>query len=215
MKPAPGFILALLFAAAADARDFRYLALGDSFTIGTGSSPDQAFPARLVAIAARRGIVVRLENVAVNGYSTQELIDRQLPAVKPFNPTHVTIAIGANDIVRGRGPTEFRRNLKIIFASLKRDGVDPARVWAIPQPDWSRSELAQAFGSPDALHAQIVLYNATLAEEVRAFGGKYVDLFALMEQQAAQKQVAPDGLHPSAVAHAAWAEKLDLQLGLK
>lgn len=45
----------------------RYLALGDSFTIGTGSSREQAFPARLAARCAGR---MELRDLAVNGYST-------------------------------------------------------------------------------------------------------------------------------------------------
>ncbi len=215
MRALASFISVFLFATCAGAAQPRYLALGDSFTIGTGTSPEVAFPARLVAIAARRGVTVQLENAAVNGHSTQELIDLQLPVVQRFAPTHVTLAIGANDLVRGRGPDGYRANLRRIFAALARDGVAPKTVWAIPQPDWSRAPVAAAFGEPADLHAKIVLYNRILAEEVKAFGGQYVDLFALMEQQAAQQLVAPDGLHPSAAAHAAWAERLDRELKLK
>lgn len=209
------FIFGLLLAATAGAKDVRYLALGDSFTIGTGTSPDLAFPARLAALATARGSTVVLENLAVNGYSTEELIAHELPAVKRFAPTHVTLAIGANDFVRGRSPSDYRKNLKLIFAALKRDGVVLSRVWVLPQPDWARSPAAKAFGDPDQMHAQIVRYNAILAEEAKAAGAHYVDLFPLMEQQAAARLVAPDGLHPSAAAHAAWAERLDRELGLK
>ncbi len=199
----------------AQVKEARYLALGDSFTIGTGSSEADAFPTRVAALATKRGANVVLKNVAVNGYSTQELHDEQLPVVKAFRPTHLTIAIGANDIVRGRGPADYRRNLQRIFAVLESDGVDPSRVWALPQPEWSRAPVAQAFGDPEDLSAQINRYNAILADEVMAFGGNYVDLFPLMKQQAAQKLVAPDGLHPSASAHAAWAEQLDRELSLR
>ena len=209
------FIFALLLGARAEAGEVRCLALGDSFTIGTGSSPGEAFPARLTALAQKRGAKVVLKNVAVNGYSTQELIEQQLPEVQSFAPTHVTIAIGANDLVRGRGPDDYRKNLKRIFAALKVDGVNPARVWALPQPDWSKSPAAAAFGEPQALHAQIVSYNAILSEETKAFGGTYVDLFPLMEQQAGANQVARDGLHPNATAHAAWAARLDREIAFK
>ena len=85
---------------------------------------------------------------------------------------------------RVAGWSRSRKNLQRIFSALKRDGVTPGRVWALPQPDWSRAPTAEAFGAPDALHAQIVRYNAILAEEVQAFGGKYVDLFPLMKQRA-------------------------------
>jgi len=83
----------------------RYLALGDSFTIGTGTTPDKAFPALLAGKWRAAGRAVELLNPAVNGYTTDELITRELPHVAVFRPTFVTLLIGANDIVRGTGVT--------------------------------------------------------------------------------------------------------------
>ena len=50
--------------------------------------------------------------------------------------------------------------------------------------------------------------NAALAEESAAWGARYVDLWGLMEKQAARKLIAGDGLHPSSLAYDAWAEAL-------
>jgi lysophospholipase L1-like esterase len=181
----------------------RYLALGDSFTIGTGSGPELAFPARLVA---RSGCGVTLRNVAVNGYSTQEILDEELPALASFAPTFVTLAVGANDIVRRRGPDEYRANVRRIVQAVVAAGGP--RLVAIPQPDWSLSPVAADFGDPAALRASIDRYNAILREETTAAGGTYVDLFPLMEQQAQARMIARDGLHPSAASHDAWAAEL-------
>jgi lysophospholipase L1-like esterase len=183
--------------------DVRYLALGDSFTIGTGSSEQQAFPARLKGLLEKNGARVKLLNPAVNGFSTEEVIEEELPTVAQFKPTLVTLAVGANDIVRGRSPEDYRANLKRIFAALPKQGVV-----ALPQPDWSRSPVAKAFGDPDALREQIVLYNRILSEEAKLAGARYVDLFPLMTRQAIAHDIAPDGLHPSAHAHLEWAEAL-------
>ena len=181
----------------------RYLALGDSFTIGTGSGPALAFPARLVA---RSACSVTLSNVAVNGYSTQEVIEEELPALVSFAPSFVTLAIGANDIVRGRGPDDYRANVRRIVRAVAAAG--PRRLVALPQPDWSRSPVAAGFGDPAALRASIDLYNTILRQETTAAGGTFVDLFPLMEQQAQAGMIARDGLHPSAAAHDAWAAEL-------
>ena len=60
-----------------DPTSIRYLALGDSFTIGTGTTPDKAFPALLAARWRAAGRAVELLNPAVNGYTTDELITRE------------------------------------------------------------------------------------------------------------------------------------------
>ena len=186
----------------------RLRALGDSFTIGTGSAPDAAFPARLAARWREGRCEVALRNPAVNGFTTQDLLDRELAHARPFAPTHVTLAIGANDLVRGRFADEYRAQVAAIFDALARAGVAASKVVAIPQPDWSKSPAASAFGSPDEIHTQIVNYNAALRAEAEARGARYVDLFPLMEQQAHDGLLARDGLHPNAAAHDAWAAAL-------
>src|SRR5207244_5910372 len=79
----------------------RFLALGGSFTIGTGTTPDRSFPAVLTQLWTERGLKVVLENPAVNGYTTDDLIRDELPLVASFGPTLITVLIGANDVVRG------------------------------------------------------------------------------------------------------------------
>jgi lysophospholipase L1-like esterase len=190
----------------------RFLALGDSFTIGTGSPPDAAFPARLVAKWNDAKCSVDLRNVAVNGYTTDDLIAKELAEVERYHPTFVTLAIGANDIVRGRPPEAYRANVKRIFRSLGGARAGGMRIVVLPQPDWSRSPAAAAFGDPSATAEKIKQFNDILASETSAFGATWVDLSPLMEKQAADRMIAGDGLHPSAAAYGAWADALAQQL---
>lgn len=204
--------LALSSAVRADtAPSIRYLALGDSFTIGTGSSPAEAFPARLADRWRAAGRQVELRNLGVNGYTTQDLIDEELPAAGSFAPTFVTLAIGANDLVRGVDAARYREQLRRIFALLATAGVSPARVVALPQPDWSQSPAAAGFGDPATTAARIRDFNRILREQATAAGARYVDLFPLMERQARGKLVAGDGLHPSAKAYGEWANALEAE----
>ena len=114
----------------------------------------------------------------------------------------------AQNCLRGLGRTHYRNNLRKIFGQLKDLGLLPGKVWVIPQPDWSQHPAATDYGDKDALHAEIALMNGILAEEAKAVGATYVDLYPLMVDQAKDKQVAKDGLHPSAAAYDAWAEQL-------
>jgi len=188
--------------------EIRYLALGDSFTIGTGSSPDQAFPARLADRWTKAGKKVTLKNLGVNGYTTDDLTQRELPEVAPFHPTLVTLAIGANDRVHKYPVAIYRRHIKEILDSIVKAGVPGAHIVALPQPDWALSPAAGAFGTPEGLAQDIASFNAALKEETTAIGGRYIDIYPLMQKQAEAKMLASDGLHPNAQAHDEWAAEL-------
>jgi lysophospholipase L1-like esterase len=102
----------------------RFLALGDSFTIGTGTTPDRSFPAVLARLWTESGRSVVLSNPAVNGYTTDDLIDAELPLVVSFRPTLVTLLIGANDIVQGSSDDRYRRQLRSIHERVRADAPD-------------------------------------------------------------------------------------------
>jgi acyl-CoA thioesterase-1 len=167
--------------------------------------PAQSFAARLVDRWTTAGCTLTLENVAVNGYTTDDLIDRELPSLTSFHPTFVTVAIGANDIVRGHSIDAYRENVRRILDAAKGTG---ARVVVLPQPDWSRSPSAASFGTQAALATSIADFNAALAAEARAKGAEWVDLVPLMREQATKGQLASDGLHPSTEAYDAWAAEM-------
>jgi len=205
---APTFTHAVSAAAPPSGPPVRYLALGDSFTAGTGSSPDQAFPVRLAARLRARGAAVTLENLGVNGYTTDDLVARELPRVASFAPTMVTLAIGANDLVRGSPLERYRAQVHSILAAIVAAGVPAARVYVLPQPDWSRSPVAADFGEPGAIRANIEAFNDALRAEAGAVGARWVDLFPTMRREAEAGMIARDGLHPSAAAYDAWAEVL-------
>src|SRR5258708_5282782 len=90
----------------------RYLALGDSFTIGTGIARESAFPAALARRWAARGIACDLVNPSVNGFTTDDLIREELPLLPHARPTVVTLLIGANDLVRGSSGERYRAQLR-------------------------------------------------------------------------------------------------------
>jgi lysophospholipase L1-like esterase len=185
----------------------RFLALGDSFTIGTGTTADRSFPAALARLWTQQGRKVVLANPAVNGYTTDDLIHDELPLVASFHPTLVTLLIGANDIVRGSNEDRYRRQLGSIHERIRADAPD-ARVIALPQPDWSLSPAGSGFGDPAALARTIERFNEIARNEADRAGAVWIDLFPLMREQGRKKMVAADGLHPSAEAYAEWARAL-------
>ena len=202
-------LLASGLANAAAPSEYRYLALGDSFTIGTNQPESLNYPTQLAAMLRKRGDSVKLTNVAVNGYSTKEVIAEELAALEVVKPNLITLAIGANDLVREKKPEVYRARLKQIFTQLAKT---KARVLVLPQPDWSQSPIAEGFGPRDALRAKIEAYNAVLAEEAKRAGATFVDCWPLMKTQGAAGLWSDDGLHPTAKAYTGWAAVLLEQL---
>jgi acyl-CoA thioesterase-1 len=185
----------------------RYLALGDSFTIGTGTTPDRSFPAVLVNRWWDEGHECELRNPAINGYTTEDLIREELPLVESYQPDLVTVLIGANDIVAGVNEQRYRAQLRRIHERV-RAGAPAAARFALPQPDWSLTPGGAAFGDPGRTAKTIGRFNEIAREEVELSGGTYIDIFPLMQEQMRKGMTAPDGLHPSAEAYAEWAGAL-------
>ena len=185
----------------------RFLALGDSFTIGTGTTPDRSFPAVLERLWVESGRTVILANPAVNGYTTDDPIHDELPLVASFHPSLVTLLIGANDIVQGSSDDRYRGQLRRIHDGVRAHGPD-ARVIGLPQPDWSLSPAGSGFGDLDAIAGKIERFNEIARDEADRARAVWIDLFPLMREQGRRKMFAPDGLHPSAEAYAEWAHEL-------
>ncbi len=190
----------------------RYLALGDSFTIGTGIQTERAFPAVLAQKWRDAGYQVELLNPAKNGYTTDDLIVQVLPHAVSFAPTFVTVLIGANDIVRGSDDSRFREQIRRIHRGLRTASIDAKAVIVLPQPEWSRSPAASPYGTPESLRTRIEHFNAIVAEEAEVAGSRYLDLYPLMKRQAAAEMLATDELHPNTEAHAEWAAALAIYL---
>jgi acyl-CoA thioesterase-1 len=161
----------------------------------------------LTRLWADRGRDVDLRNPAVNGYRTDDLIAEELPLVAEFDPTLLTVLIGANDIVAGSSDDRYREQMRLIQTRVRSD-APAAAVYALPQPDWSLSRAGASFGEPAAIAARIERFNAIAREEAKRVGASYVDIFPLMREQMRRGMFAPDGLHPSAEAYGEWAEAL-------
>ena len=186
----------------------RYLALGDSFTIGTGIPTEKSFPAVLTQIWRDAGHTVELLNPSKNGYTTDDLITHELPHASGFTPTVVTLLIGANDIVRGSDDSRYRKQIRRIHRGLRAAAVSAKSLIALPQPEWSRSPAASPYGTPESLRTRIEHFNAITEEEAELAGSRYLDLYPLMHRQAAAEMLATDDLHPNAEAHSEWAKVL-------
>lgn len=189
----------------------RYLALGDSYTIGTGLEREaQNFPSLLAKrMTEETGSDVTLVNLGVNGYTTADLIREELPVARSSRPDIATVLIGANDIVQGSTEESYRRRLQQIYAAVLRLGLAAERVLSISVPDFSGLPGAAPFGTPSQLRARVEAFNRTAESEATARGFHYADITGISRQpDHGDGWLADDGLHPGAAQHRAIADQL-------
>jgi lysophospholipase L1-like esterase len=178
----------------------HYLALGDSYTIGTGASDAaHAWPS---IIASRLG--AELTNPAVNGYTTLDLIREELPYVGRVNPDVVSVLIGVNDLVQGRSAEAYRNSLATIY-----EAILGRPVVAVSIPTWSYVPAAADFGGRDSVDRLTRLFNDVARDEATRRAFTWVDITdASTSNIGADGWIADDHLHPGDVQYAAWAETI-------
>jgi len=187
----------------------RYLALGDSYTIGTGASDESHnFPSIVSGLLAKAtGAKVDLTNPAVNGFTTVDLIAKELPLIDRIKPDLLTILIGVNDLVQNRSVDEYKASLVTIYDRIRGLALEDGRVAAIAIPNWSVAPAAQQFGEPQFIRAVTTAFNAAAKREALERGFTWVDItWVSTYRLGSPGWIATDQLHPGDAQYAAWAE---------
>jgi len=183
----------------------RYVALGDSFTIGTSVAAGERWPDQLVGRVPELDLVA---NLGVNGFTSRDVIEVELPQLPALRPELVTLLIGVNDVVQGVPESTYRRNIAAILDALVRD-VGAGRILVVTTPDYTVTPAGADYGDPATQAAAIRRNNAINTELAGARGIAVVDIYDLSLRAGADRSlVASDGLHPSGAQYALWVERI-------
>ncbi|WP_202843808.1 SGNH/GDSL hydrolase family protein [Luteimonas saliphila] len=192
-----------------DAAPLRYLALGDSYTIGEGIDETGRWPVQLARALRNDGIALADPLVvAATGWTTDEL-DAAIDAAQP--PTTfdlVSLLIGVNNQYRGRSVEEFLAQFGSLLArATGYAGGRAGRVLALAIPDWGVTPFAiQSGRDRDAIARDLDAFNAAAADACAARGIAFVDIAPVSRERGGElEMLADDGLHPSAAMYAQWA----------
>ena len=209
---------ALMFAASACAgqttggggvtEGIRFLALGDSYTIGEGVAPEERWPAQLAAALRTRGTsVADPQVIARTGWTTDEL-DAAIDDASPRGPYGlVTLLIGVNDQYRGGSAADYGPRFEgLLGRAIGFAGGDASHVVVVSIPDWGVTPFAE--GRDRArIASEIDAFNAAAREATAAAGARWVDVTAASREAGADPEMlVGDGLHPSGRQYARWTE---------
>lgn len=187
----------------------RYVALGDSYTIGEGVKENEAWPMLLTRHLQQQGIAIQLvANPSVTGWTTNEVIEHELPIFEKSRPTFATLLIGVNDWVQGASPKEFGGRLADILDRVQAVLPDPREVLLITIPDFSVAPEGAKYGKGRDIAQGIAAFNDLIKEEAALRLLPVVDLYPLSQELKGAEFFAPDNLHPSAAAYARWEQMI-------
>jgi lysophospholipase L1-like esterase len=194
----------------------RYLALGDSYTIGESVAASERWPVQLTARLRARGLSIDDPLlIATTGWTTGEL-SRAIEQANPIGPFDlVTLLIGVNNQYRGRSEDEYRLQFHALLQrAIAYAGNDPARVIVLSIPDWSVTPFATGMGAEKSsvarIAGQIDQFNAINRAETGRSGAHYIDITPISRQAAQDRSLlATDGLHPSSKMYAQWVKLIE------
>jgi lysophospholipase L1-like esterase len=205
-------IACLILAVTADAQEkIRYVALGDSYTIGEGASANESWPAVMTRHLNAEGLHVDLvANPSRTGWTTKDLIDKELPIFRDLKPDFGTLLIGVNDWVQGVDAATFRKHFAFIVDQMLGVLRDKNRLLIVTIPDFGVTPTGPKYARGRNISEGIAAFNKIVTEESKKRGLHVVDIFELSKKMSGDRAlVAADGLHPSAKEYAEW-EKIIL-----
>jgi lysophospholipase L1-like esterase len=190
----------------------RYVALGDSYTIGTSlDATAERWPDQLVERLRNvdgSSLLELVGNLGVNGFTSRNVIDVELPQLGRVGPQFASLLVGVNDVVQGVPAQTYEANVAAILDALLGT-IAPTRIVTVATPDYTVTPQGASYGDPATQSAGIRRNNGILERLAAERGVAYVDTFDISLGAGTDRRlVAGDGLHPSGAQYALWVERI-------
>jgi lysophospholipase L1-like esterase len=177
-----------------------YAALGDSFTAGRDSIDAERWADLLAAGMRRVNPELRYENLAVDGATSDEVLEGQVGPALALEPDLVTVICGANDVLLATRPdvAGYAERIDTIL-KLLREGLPEARLVTATAPEgWHFMDLRPR------TERRLTEATAELNDITREVAERYGVLCLPVAGHPALRDPATfsaDGLHPSTAGH--------------
>ncbi len=179
---------------------YKYLALGDSYTIGESVCDNCNYPKQLTD-RLNQGLQKKtsVEIIAKTGWTTTDL----LSAIASKNPTKnydlVTLLIGVNNQYQGQLFSVYEEEFpKLLDKAIEFANGKPANVIVLSIPDYAFTSFGQKSGKGLLITAELKGYNAFAEKIATQKEVRFVNITPITQQGLEDPTlVASDGLHPS------------------
>lgn len=192
----------------------RFLALGDSYTIGESVPASERWPVVLGdRLEAANFQIDTVQIIATTGWTTGELADGIALAAPKGSYDIVSLLIGVNNQYRGNGKGFTLSSYKQEFEGLLKQAIAFAggqseKVFVVSIPDYGVTPFAQS-RNPEQIAKEIDAYNAAAENICRQYEVTYYNITPISREAGQDLSlVASDQLHPSGKMYQRWVDEV-------
>lgn len=182
----------------------KFLALGDSYTIGESVTEAERWPNQLAAKLE----IAQPRIIATTGWRTDNLKDAiEAANLKPEYDL-VSLLIGVNNQYQGKPMAVFEREFEeLLQTSIKLAQGKKKNVFVVSIPDYGYTPFGKA--KQEKISTELDQYNASSKRIAAKYGVKYFYITEISRNGLNDPElVASDGLHPSGKMYAQWVEMI-------
>lgn len=198
--------------------ELSFLALGDSYTIGTAVGEADRWPVQLAAALEARNNTepgaqeIDLDIVAVNGWTTTNLIGGIEAGRNELRPTYdlVSLLIGVNNQYQGLPLAQYETELEeLLETAIAFAGADTGRVFVVSIPDYGYTPFG---ATRPNVSEELVQFNAAAKAIADRYGIPFYNITPISQEARQDPElVASDNLHPSGKQYQRWVEEVLLE----
>lgn len=172
----------------------KILFLGDSITAGYGVLPSESYPSLIEKRLKQAGKPIEIVNGGIDGSLSSSAPKRLEFYLRRVKPTHVVIALGGNDAMKGTPPKTIEKNLAETIKIAKKANIKIVLAGMKIFPNLGK-EYIENFA---AIYPRLAKKN------------KVVLVPFLLDKVAGQKEFnIDDGFHPNAAGHKLIADTIE------
>lgn len=191
-------------------KQYKYLALGDSYTIGQSVCETCRFPVQLKDSIAKHlnpNDTFLVKIIALTGWTTTNLKGAIAGDESGNDYDLVTLLIGVNNQYQHQPFSLYEQEFpELVNTAIQKAKGDKNNVIVVSIPDYAFTPFGG--GSP-SISAAIFQYNEFAKNYCLANNITYVYITDITRQGLAEPElVASDGLHPSTLAYSKFVERI-------
>jgi lysophospholipase L1-like esterase len=206
LKLAAGIIF-VMSSIPANGQQLKYLALGDSYTIGESVTEAERWPNQLAdTLRKKNQDYGKPTIIATTGWRTDNLKNAMTIAQLKNDYDMVSLLIGVNNQYQGKSSKEYEAEFEALLTwAIQLAKGKKENVFVVSIPDYGYTP----FGKPKqaTITAAIDLFNEINARITYKLGIKYFNITEISRDGLKDPAlVAADGLHPSGKMYSYWVE---------